>query len=1740
MHRARRLLPLRRGCASGSAAGAPAAPAAPARGPRRAGQRGRPFGGEWDLAALCCLVLLMPYAAALALGEAGGGGGGGWTGHYTAAPAGYAGPLAWYDDAVVAAFAPWGARHGGGGPFQHLALPHLLPPAHAQAPVAPAAPAAAAPPAFTASYAGEFGHAGAEYGRFRSPGGAAATPDGRIVVADTGNDRIVVLDASGAHVHTFGTRGAGEGQLDGPNDVAVDPDGRIVVADRANGRVSVFHPNYTHALSFGPEGPGIDAAFQTINGIAVGADGGIVVADHSAGAGRVRVFDADGTYRHAVGVDSAPFGTVWDVAAGPDGRVAVLDESYGSLKIRVFRGELAPDDATVDRAHRPSIAMDLSGRILLSDGSGSGSVRVYDDRLNKIATVETGTLTNARLAVAPDGRVLVADPVKHRVVALGTTLGEHEKAGECDSASEPRGVSAVHGGRAAVVAYGSGHIGIVNVPDGDCEIVQHGVDMDPAGAVLLEGGGNRYVVADRGVGEQGGRVIVLADSNNNNGAYEMVANIVPPGEPGFVRPSGIAVGRDGRVLVSDSGANAVFVASEREDGSEAWTVTRIGSGGSGPGQFDSPGGVAAGPNRTIWVADTGNNRVQVLDADGRHVRTIAGGGRGGFTSPTAVAVDAYGRAIVAGMEGTVLVGAMGGAPAMLDKVISGVAVTDGGYAAAAYSATGTVHILSIGASPAASAEYFTTGTDAGAFARPAGVAVAPGGRIVVADTGNDRVQVFTPTALHLFSFGSSGSARLNMDSPGGVAVGANGTIVVADTGNDRVQVYGPLGGHLRTVQGANNTGFSSPAGVAVGANGSRVYVADAGNDRVVELAAPGYGHVRTLAAGSNNTALDGPAGVAEGPDGRVYVADAGNARVQIFEQGNALHAFSGTDQGLQRPHGIAAVESPPAGCGPLGYKGPAIAVSDAAGDGVHWFSQAGGHLCSAEGFGMPLGVAQGAAVGRAAGAAASLVVADTGNSRVDVLGASGERVASLYQPNSAGEFTRRLMDVAVNATGGAVLVADADRNRVLAFDREGNPVFAVGLKGSGSGSFDRPMGIAVAPAGSPWPGRIAVADTGNGRVQVLDAAGRHVLTAGNDGTLAQPGSVAVDGRGRIIVADTERNSRIFVFEADGTRVTALDGTALGRYRSGSLVGPTDVAVGPGGEIVVADATVGRVHVYDPNGTLINSFVTRVPGSVLPYMRDVAVDPHGRILVVDARNHQIEVFTMEGVHAGTISRHGSADGEFQRASGIDAGPGGRIAAADALGMRVHFFETPALHVASIYNGTGPGGGVLAMNGPRGAAALPDGRIAVADTGNHRLLIVDPVSGNATAVGRGWGGAGEFSSPEGVAGGGSGAGGPGVRIAVADTGNKRVQVLNSTGGHIATIDHDDWSHDGPDRVAMDGAGNVAASLINVHVFNASGAYMWTARAEYGTQAANGVAFDAAGRLQVVWTDYWSATPIRNQLVVYNQSGGEVRRVNTTQFGGMWISIVNDLAVDLRDRAVVADTSRNRISVFGPDGAALYTFGSNGSADGQFNMPRGVHVGPGGRIIVADTGNDRVQVLGNYGVHHGTFSMRSFGDGRLSLPQGLAADSEGRYIVADTGNDRVQVFGAGGEYERTFGARGTAHANLASQAGVAVGPRRQHSGCRQRKPQGKGVQPVRGPHSDPGRRRHVQVPHGRRRRSGRAHRRRRHGARPRQGVRARPVRRPARGGHGGAGPARSRRDSGIQLRPGADDRGAQRRRP
>ena len=178
--------------------------------------------------------------------------------------------------------------------------------------------------------------------------------------------------------------------------------------------------------------------------------------------------------------------------------------------------------------------------------------------------------------------------------------------------------------------------------------------------------------------------------------------------------------------------------------------------------------------------------------------------------------------------------------------------------------------------------YAATGTNApGSLIAPRGLALEGDGTLLVADTGNDRVQRFSPDGNLVGVIGEAGSGPGQFEEPVGVAVDAAGRTFVADAGNRRIEQFDPDGTFVAEISGPEG-GFDALADVAV--EGDVLYALDATKGLARIEVDSGAGAWVSPADGPGR--LAGPTGLAA-YGGRVYVADMGSLSIVVFDHEGA-------------------------------------------------------------------------------------------------------------------------------------------------------------------------------------------------------------------------------------------------------------------------------------------------------------------------------------------------------------------------------------------------------------------------------------------------------------------------------------------------------------------------------------------------------------------------------------------------------------------------------------------------------------------------------------------------------------------------------------------------------------------------------------------------------------------------------------------------------------------------------------
>ncbi len=149
--------------------------------------------------------------------------------------------------------------------------------------------------------------------------------------------------------------------------------------------------------------------------------------------------------------------------------------------------------------------------------------------------------------------------------------------------------------------------------------------------------------------------------------------------------------------------------------------------------------------------------------------------------------------------------------------------------------------------------------------------------------------------------GGKGTGRAQLDSPTAIAVDPTGNILVADTGNGRIEKFSPDGTFIGNIEG-----FEAPSGIAIDRAGN-IYVAEIGSKHRIQKLAPDGTLIATWAPG-----LYGPRKIAIGPDDSIYVVDSGRNRiVKLSPDGQVLASWGSEGNGDGQFRGLSSVAVDP-------------------------------------------------------------------------------------------------------------------------------------------------------------------------------------------------------------------------------------------------------------------------------------------------------------------------------------------------------------------------------------------------------------------------------------------------------------------------------------------------------------------------------------------------------------------------------------------------------------------------------------------------------------------------------------------------------------------------------------------------------------------------------------------------------------------------------------------------------------
>lgn len=621
------------------------------------------------------------------------------------------------------------------------------------------------------------------------PSDVALDGSGNLFVADRYNHRIRKITSGGVISTVAGTGVAGNAsdgatasssKLNYPVGVAVDASGQVYLSDgssyirqiASSGKLMIIGGTGTSGYN-GDGQNGDQTQFNHPMGLAFNAGGDLYVADRDNH--RIRKIAKDKKVSTIAGTSSSGFSgdggsptsaklnSPEDVGVSAGGDIVIADT--GNNRIRRIRG--ASISTIAGNGQTTPIASNVNGLatavvapggiIMNSDNSFyfTEGDRVRKYAANDVLTTFGGTrqgfsgdgssATDGRFAfgrgLAVSGTTLyVADQLNYRVRSirlsdglLGTFAGSKTPASTGVALNTPRGAT-----------------------------------LDSLGTLYVADASNNRVLKVR-VGES--PVAVAGTGTCNVAASLPTAGL----SLDLCTPVGVAVNAGGDVFISDVETHRVWKVDAAGNASVfAGTGTAGATGDGGPAtlaQLSSPTTLAVGPDNLLYISDTGNHSVRMVDGSG-NLKTVVG------------KVGTAGYAGDAGLPTNARLSSPGG-----------IAFDPAGVLYVADTGNNAVRKVTLGASISTFAGGNTAGFSGdngqavnASFNGPIGVSVRGDGVVFIADTNNNRLRQVSKDGIVRTVYGTSSSGYRGTGSASSSAELNNPVAVLMSTGNNPIVV----------------------------------------------------------------------------------------------------------------------------------------------------------------------------------------------------------------------------------------------------------------------------------------------------------------------------------------------------------------------------------------------------------------------------------------------------------------------------------------------------------------------------------------------------------------------------------------------------------------------------------------------------------------------------------------------------------------------------------------------------------------------------------------------------------------------------------------------------------------------------------------------------------------------------------------------------------------------------------------
>ena len=221
------------------------------------------------------------------------------------------------------------------------------------------------------------------------------------------------------------------------------------------------------------------------------------------------------------------------------------------------------------------------------------------------------------------------------------------------------------------------------------------------------------------------------------------------------------------------------------------------------------------------------------------------------------------------------------------------------------------------------------------------------------------------------------------------------------------------------------------------------------------------------------------------------------------------------------------------------------------------------------------------------------------------------------------------MGVGVDNRNGDIYVSSSNNDHIDRYNSTGGYIDRYMTQGSSFGYVQTPVDIEIDSTGN-----IIIADSDNGRIQVLASFGNFTIST-DVGLFHGSEGIDIDDNGNIYVADNADKIKIYNYTGSLQREFGEYGSGNGQFSHA-----IDVAVGPLGNIYVADNNNERIQIFDSAGTFLSKF----DQSFNMELESIDVDSNGNIAVVGHASPDAYIYDSNGniidiINAGLDSPRG---------------------------------------------------------------------------------------------------------------------------------------------------------------------------------------------------------------------------------------------------------------------------------------------------------------------------------------------------------------------------------------------------------------------------------------------------------------------------------------------------------------------